>query len=138
MRQINKTEWQARYRATGSGRGSDRLVHQTRSESTGGTSQLNLSLCAYWRLGVEMNVEYCQPEIPTEPGCQNCGCRAVFTAVASGRQGDTVYLRCCQCGRKRQDLAVPDARVGEGANPPACNSVQWCAATVAILAYVAM
>jgi hypothetical protein len=46
------------------------------------------------------------PEMEVELPCQACGCHAVFTAVAPpGERANPLYLRCCQCGRERTDLA---------------------------------
>jgi hypothetical protein len=45
------------------------------------------------------------PEIEFELPCQDCGCHTVFAAVASvGERSNPLFLRCCQCGRDREDL----------------------------------
>jgi hypothetical protein len=45
------------------------------------------------------------PELTATP-CPACGCADVFTAVAArGEREQPLYLRCCQCGRERDDLA---------------------------------
>jgi hypothetical protein len=44
-------------------------------------------------------------ELEVEEGCPGCGCRAVFAAVAPpGEREQPVYLKCCRCGRERDDL----------------------------------
>jgi hypothetical protein len=56
-------------------------------------------------------------EIPLEPPCQSCGCGTVFAAVApAGQRDNPVFLRCCQCGRERDDLQdFPVVRHGTAA-----------------------
>ncbi len=52
-----------------------------------------------------MKNEFRPPEIKSELPCQDCGCRSMFTAVAPpGERSDPLFLRCCQCGREREDL----------------------------------
>jgi hypothetical protein len=50
-------------------------------------------------------MNYGPPEIEQVPPCRACGCHDVFTAIAPpGEREQPVYLRCCQCGRERDDL----------------------------------
>ena len=49
-----------------------------------------------------MNVEFCPPEIPLSPPCQFCGCRTAFADRPPAAQYP--LYRCCQCGRRRDDL----------------------------------
>lgn len=45
------------------------------------------------------------PELSATP-CSACGCPDVFTAVAPpGEREQPLFLRCCQWGRERDDLA---------------------------------
>jgi hypothetical protein len=45
------------------------------------------------------------PELSATP-CAACGSPDVFTAVAPpGEREQPLFLRCCQCGRERDDLA---------------------------------
>ena len=45
-------------------------------------------------------------ELEFELPCQACGCHAVFTAIDhEGARVNPVFLRCCQCGAERTDLA---------------------------------
>jgi hypothetical protein len=51
-------------------------------------------------------MSYADPELELDPPCPACGCRTVFTAVASSGQREMpFYPACCQCGRERDDLA---------------------------------
>ena len=55
-----------------------------------------------------MTMGYIHPaETEFDLPCQDCGCRAVFTAVAPlGERENPLFLRCCQCGNERTDLAA--------------------------------
>jgi hypothetical protein len=45
------------------------------------------------------------PEIEHAPSCPACGSRSVFHDLAApGEREQPVYLRCCTCGRERDDL----------------------------------
>jgi len=49
-------------------------------------------------------MSYGDPEMSWTP-CPACGCADVFAAVAPpGERERAVFLRCCQCGRERDDL----------------------------------
>ena len=48
---------------------------------------------------------YGDPEIEQTPPCRACGCRKVFCDLAPpGERERPVFLRCCRCGRERDDL----------------------------------
>lgn len=52
-----------------------------------------------------LTMSYGDPELELDPSCPACGSRAVFTAVAPpGQREMSLFLRCCQCGRERDDL----------------------------------
>lgn len=55
---------------------------------------------------------YGPPEYGLSLGCQDCGCRAIFTSAGPHRSLP-VLVRCCQCGRERKDLKAISARAGE-------------------------
>jgi hypothetical protein len=46
-----------------------------------------------------------EQEYPLPPPCPACGCREIVQALAPvGQRERPVFLRCCQCGRERDDL----------------------------------
>jgi uncharacterized Zn finger protein len=50
-------------------------------------------------------MSYGEPELAPVTSCPRCGCREVFRAVARpGERERPVFLRCCRCGRERDDL----------------------------------
>ena len=52
------------------------------------------------------NHPFGRPEMEFAAPSSACGARQVFTAVAPpGQRESPLYLRCCQCGRERDDLA---------------------------------
>jgi hypothetical protein len=53
---------------------------------------------------------YQLPERVAPLPCQACGCGTVFAAVAPpGQRLNPFFLRCCQCGQERHDLAALDS-----------------------------
>ncbi len=46
-----------------------------------------------------------EPVYALVPACAACGCREIVQALAPiGQREQPVFLRCCQCGRERDDL----------------------------------
>ena len=53
-----------------------------------------------------MSVSYGEPELIVETSCPWCAGRNVFRDLAPpGEREQPLFLRCCDCGRERDDLA---------------------------------
>jgi hypothetical protein len=53
------------------------------------------------------------PDYVLSLGCQDCGCKAVFTS-AGPRRSFPALVRCCQCGQERKDLKAISAPAPAG------------------------